>query len=195
MLYLDLLVRCMDDRHTGVYQLRRVLRADVDAELLRIDDREEAAAEGDVDLQLTVARYVDLGTFLIKECRNVLEGNALRSSLLYVYVYGDEAGWCFHLDGGHRLLYLDHAGLYQDGVGGDGAVAAHVMKALTMHEDDADICFRHRRLGQNGTEHVLVSTRLQHDGLTKMVIMLDEVLSLLRDGLSHEVRETAHNET
>ena len=194
MAHFYLLIGGADDGHTHLRQAGSVLRGYVYAQLGAVHDGEKAAAEGDVHFQLSQFRYVYRRAFFIQEGGHVFEGDLFGAAVLHLDADGDQTGRGLHADDGLRLFYLHHAGLHQNGVDGDGAVAAHVVIAIAVHEDNADVRVRPAGRGQQAAEHVLMAPGLLHQGPAQVVVMLDEVFPLLRDGTADQIGEPAHDQ-
>ena len=60
--------------------------------------------------------------------------------------------------------------------------------AAAIHEEDSEISFRVDWLTENGTEHVVVSARLEHEHCSEVVIMLLKIMLLFDHCVSRKFR-------
>ena len=149
--------------------------------LLRLDDRVEIAAIGDVDGDVAEPRTFDRQAFGIQERGNIGDAHLL-DIVAFLPVFGD--------DKAGRRVEPEHAGrlrlhqplLQRKGHRADGAVAAHRQAARRLDEQDGDVAVVTRRRVEDRTRHHVMAARLEHQPGADPVILGQEMRAPLHHG-------------
>ncbi len=159
-------------------QVRRVDVGDVADRGLRVDDRIEIAAIGDIDHDLAEALDLRRQPRRMQIGGDVGDADAVDIGPVADIAGGDEAGGGVDLQ--HALFARRHQpALERHGDGPDGAVAAHGQAARGLDEEEGDVRVGARRRIQDGARHHVVATRLEHQPGADPVVFCEEMGALL----------------
>ena len=140
------------------------------ADVFRMDERVERAAEGHVVADTAEPRHLDDLIPGVDEGRHVQERHCADAPVLPVGGGGDAAGRRVHADDDLLARPLQHARVQEHLGQADDAVAAHGAEAFVVQEEHAQIAVRRRRLGEEGAVHVGVAPRLPHERRAQVVV-------------------------
>ena len=143
---------------------------------LRLDDRIEIAAIGDVDHQLAELRTVDVHLVQREVARDVGEADPLDEAPLALIVGDHEAGRRIEPERAFGLR-ADEALLEREGHRADRAVAAHRQASRHLDIEDADVAVVATGRVEDRARHDVVAARLEHQGGADPVQAREKILA------------------
>ena len=195
MLYRDLFVDHIQHLHSKSCVSRNSLSIDLaDIKLCGIYQCEETSAEGNREFDFFSVDSYGLVLF-VNKCRNVCQCNALNFSVFYDSLCTDQSGRSIENYVILTFVCFYKTSLNSYGNCADGAVSAHVQVSACIHEHYSEVSLFVDWLAQECSEHIMMSSWLEHQSGTNVVVIFLHPFFLLDHGIALRLRESADDHT
>src|SRR5256712_12092724 len=191
----ELCVHRLTDRHAPLGDPLRELPPHGDPDVGRFDDREDVA-DADCDVDRHFAHPVDLDNLRNEhdEGRRPAKRDLADTVAVRARDRLDDTGLRVDDHPGLDALSRHHPGLQGHGRGANRRLTARDVVAASVHEEEPEMSAGRDRLGHHRDQEAPVSSRLEAEPRSQVIVMLPEPAALLADRAPREPPEAAREQ-